>query len=80
MLKFYCYFIFDVCFIKVCIFFEVKVFDCCYCEGVLVLVVFVKDVVVGWMMIEWIEGELVRVGINKWLGEWLEDDVVVDYS
>ncbi|KAK4657706.1 serine/threonine-protein kinase bud32 [Podospora pseudocomata] len=59
---------------------EAKVLDRCYREGVPVPAVLAKDAAAGWMMIEWIEGEPVRVGINKWLGERPEDDAVVDHS
>ena len=52
---------------------EAKVLERCWREGVPVPAVYAMDPAAGWMMIEWIEGIPVRVGINGWLGERPED-------
>jgi len=52
---------------------EAKVLERCWREGVPVPAVYAMDPAAGWMMIEWIEGIPVRVGINKWLGERPEE-------
>ncbi|GAB1313828.1 serine/threonine-protein kinase bud32 [Madurella fahalii] len=55
---------------------EAKVLERCWREGVPVPAVYAVDPAAGWMMLEWIEGVPVRVGINEWLGErTAEDDV-----
>ncbi|KAH6844944.1 Serine/threonine-protein kinase BUD32 [Chaetomium sp. MPI-CAGE-AT-0009] len=48
---------------------EAKVLERCWREGVPVPAVYAMDPAAGWMMMEWIEGIPVRVGINEWLGE-----------
>jgi TP53 regulating kinase-like protein len=52
---------------------EAKVLERCWREGVPVPAVYAMDPAAGWMMMEWIEGIPVRVGINEWLGERPED-------
>ncbi len=52
---------------------EAKVLERCGREGVPVPAVYAVDPAAGWMMMEWIEGIPVRVGINEWLGERPED-------
>ncbi len=52
---------------------EAKVLERCWREGVPVPAVYAVDPAAGWMMMEWIEGIPVRVGINDWLGERPED-------
>jgi TP53 regulating kinase and related kinases len=39
----------------------------CRREGVPVPAVYALDETAGWLMIEWIEGEVVRVRLNEWL-------------
>ncbi|KAL2115586.1 hypothetical protein VTJ04DRAFT_9841 [Mycothermus thermophilus] len=48
---------------------EAKVLDRCWREGVPVPAVYAMDAAAGWMMMEWIEGIPVRVGINTFLGD-----------
>ena len=52
---------------------EAKVLERCWREGVPVPAVYAVDPAAGWMMMEWIEGFPVRVGINEWLGERPEE-------
>lgn len=52
---------------------EAKVLERCWREGVPVPAVYAMDPAAGWMMMEWIEGIPVRVGINEWLGKRPED-------
>jgi TP53 regulating kinase-like protein len=52
---------------------EAKVLERCWREGVPVPAVYAMDPAAGWMMMEWIEGVPVRVGINAWLGERPEE-------
>lgn len=52
---------------------EAKVLERCWREGVPVPAVYAMDPAAGWMMMEWIEGIPVRVGINEWLGERPEE-------
>ncbi|KAL2148386.1 hypothetical protein VTH82DRAFT_2306 [Thermothelomyces myriococcoides] len=47
---------------------EAKVLERCWREGVPVPAVYAMDAAAGWMMMEWIDGIPVRVGINKLLG------------
>ncbi|KAL2190668.1 kinase-like protein [Thermothelomyces heterothallicus CBS 203.75] len=47
---------------------EAKVLERCWREGVPVPAVYAMDPAAGWMMMEWIDGIPVRVGINKLLG------------
>ncbi|KAK4144267.1 kinase-like domain-containing protein [Dichotomopilus funicola] len=53
---------------------EAKVLERCRREGVPVPAVYAIDAAAGWMMIEWIEGIPVRVGINTWLGERVDTE------
>ncbi|KAK4151416.1 EKC/KEOPS complex subunit BUD32 [Chaetomidium leptoderma] len=53
---------------------EAKVLERCWREGVPVPAVYVMDPAAGWMMMEWIDGHPVRVGINEWLGERPEEE------
>lgn len=46
---------------------EARVLAKCRREGVPVPAVYALDESAGWMMIEWIEGEVVRVRLNEWL-------------
>ncbi|KAK5652449.1 hypothetical protein OQA88_10493, partial [Cercophora sp. LCS_1] len=57
---------------------EAKVLDRLAREGVPVPAVYALDAAAGWLMIEWIEGQLVRQGINTWLGERAENIVHED--
>jgi TP53 regulating kinase-like protein len=52
---------------------EAKVLEKCWREGVPVPAVYAMDPAAGWMMMEWIEGIPVRMGINEWLGERPEE-------
>ncbi|KAK3325177.1 kinase-like domain-containing protein [Apodospora peruviana] len=57
---------------------EAKVLDRCCREGVPVPAVYAMDAAAGWMMLEWIEGQPVRAGINVWLGARPETDEAID--
>jgi TP53 regulating kinase-like protein len=57
---------------------EAKVLEKCWREGVPVPAVYAMDPAAGWMMMEWIEGIPVRVGINEWLGERPEDETAAE--
>jgi TP53 regulating kinase and related kinases len=46
---------------------EAKILAKCRRDGALVPGVYALDEKAGWMMLEWIEGEPVRVRINEWL-------------
>jgi TP53 regulating kinase-like protein len=46
---------------------EARVLVKCRKEGVPVPAVFALDEKEGWLMIEWIEGEVVRIQLNEWL-------------
>ena len=46
---------------------EARVLAKCRREGVPVPAVYALDEAAGWLMIEWIEGEVVRVQLNEWL-------------
>ncbi|KAH6722058.1 kinase-like protein [Leptodontidium sp. MPI-SDFR-AT-0119] len=46
---------------------EARVLVKCRKEGVPVPAVYALDELNGWLMIEWIEGEVVRVRLNEWL-------------
>jgi TP53 regulating kinase-like protein len=46
---------------------EARVLVKCRREGVPVPAVYALDEAAGWMMVEWIEGEVVRVRLNEWL-------------
>lgn len=37
--------------------------------------VYCVDEAAGWLMMEWVEGQPVRVGVNAWLGDKSEDEV-----
>ncbi|OIW28836.1 kinase-like protein [Coniochaeta ligniaria NRRL 30616] len=51
---------------------EARVLARCRRDGVPVPAVYAVDEGAGWLMMEWIEGVPVRVGINAWLGERVE--------
>ncbi|KAI9055556.1 hypothetical protein LZ554_000503 [Drepanopeziza brunnea f. sp. 'monogermtubi'] len=46
---------------------EARVLAKCRREGVPVPAVYALDETKGWMMVEWIEGEVVRIRVNEWL-------------
>jgi len=46
---------------------EARVLAKCRREGVPVPAVYALDEAAGWLMIEWIEGEVVRIKLNEWL-------------
>merc|ERR1711964_310599 len=46
---------------------EARVLVKCRKEGVPVPAVYALDELKGWLMIEWIEGEVVRIRLNEWL-------------
>jgi len=54
---------------------EARVLAKCRREGVPVPAVYALDEKEGWLMVEWIEGEVVRVRINEWLGEKKGDEL-----
>lgn len=45
-------------------------------EGVPVPAVYCVDEAAGWMMIEWVQGQPVRVRVNAWLGDKAEAEVL----
>jgi TP53 regulating kinase-like protein len=47
---------------------EARVLNKCRRDGVSVPAVYCIDEAAGWLMMEWIDGIPVRVGINEWLG------------
>lgn len=53
---------------------EARVLAKCRACGVPVPAVYALDEGAGWIMIEWIEGEVIRVRLNEWLGK--RSDVV----
>lgn len=48
---------------------EARVLVRCRRDGVPVPAVYAIDETAGWLMMEWVEGVPVRMGINAWLGE-----------
>lgn len=48
---------------------EARILVKCRREGVPVPAVYALDESAGWLMIEWVEGEVVRVKLNDWLKE-----------
>ncbi|KAB5535131.1 kinase-like domain-containing protein, partial [Coniochaeta sp. 2T2.1] len=48
---------------------EARVLVRCRRDGVPVPAVYAVDEAAGWLMMEWVEGVPVRVGVNVWLGE-----------
>ena len=48
---------------------EARVLARCRRDGVPVPAVYAVDEAAGWLMMEWVEGVPVRVGVNAWLGE-----------
>ncbi|KAJ9164697.1 Kinase-like protein [Coniochaeta hoffmannii] len=52
---------------------EARVLARCRRDGVPVPAVYAVDEAAGWLMMEWIEGVPVRVGVNAWLGERVVD-------
>ncbi|KAG0646088.1 Atypical serine threonine kinase BUD32 [Hyphodiscus hymeniophilus] len=55
---------------------EARVLAKCRREGVPVPAVYALDEAAGWLMIEWIEGEVVRVKLNEWLKRRKEEGVM----
>lgn len=47
----------------------------CRREGVSVPAVYALDETAGWLMIEWIEGEVVRIRLNEWIKRRKDDGV-----
>ncbi|ROV93981.1 hypothetical protein VSDG_06309 [Cytospora chrysosperma] len=54
---------------------EARVLARCRREAVPVPAVYCVDEAAGWLMMEWVEGQPVRVGVNAWLGDKTEDEV-----
>lgn len=54
---------------------EARVLVKCRRDGVPVPAVYAVDESAGWLMMEWVEGVPVRVGINAWLGDRVEEEV-----
>lgn len=54
---------------------EARVLVKCRREGVPVPAVYALDEAAGWLMIEWIEGEVVRARLNEWLKRRKEEEV-----
>jgi TP53 regulating kinase-like protein len=52
---------------------EARVLAKCRREGVTVPAVYALDETAGWLVIEWIEGEVVKVRLNEWLKRRKED-------
>lgn len=48
---------------------EARVLARCRRDGVTVPAVYCVDEASGWLLMEWVEGVPVRVGVNAWLGE-----------
>jgi TP53 regulating kinase-like protein len=48
---------------------EARVLVRCRRDGVPVPAVYAVDEAAGWLMMEWVDGVPVRVGVNSWLGE-----------
>lgn len=55
---------------------EARILAKCRREGVPVPAVYCVDEAGGWLMMEWVEGQPVRVGVNAWLGNKSEEEVV----
>jgi TP53 regulating kinase-like protein len=54
---------------------EARVLVKCRREGVPVPAVYALDEVAGWLMIEWVEGEVVKIRLNEWLKRRKEENV-----
>jgi TP53 regulating kinase and related kinases len=54
---------------------EARVLVKCRREGVPVPAVYALDEAAGWLMIEWIEGEVVRIRLNEWLKRRKEEEI-----
>ncbi|PMD23905.1 kinase-like protein [Hyaloscypha hepaticicola] len=54
---------------------EARVLVKCRREGVPVPAVYALDEAAGWLMIEWIEGEVVKIRLNEWLKSRKEGNV-----
>ncbi|PMD45303.1 putative MNORI-2 protein [Hyaloscypha variabilis F] len=54
---------------------EARVLVKCKREGVPVPAVYALDEAAGWLMIEWIEGEVVRIRLNEWLKRRKDEDL-----
>jgi TP53 regulating kinase-like protein len=52
---------------------EARVLVKCRRDGVPVPAIYCVDEAAGWLMMEWVEGVPVRMGINEWLGERVKD-------
>lgn len=55
---------------------EARILAKCRREGVAVPAVYCVDEAGGWLMMEWVEGAPVRVGVNAWLGTKSEEEVL----
>lgn len=54
---------------------EARVLTKCRREGVPVPGVYALDEGAGWMMIEWVDGEVVRIRLNEWLSRRAQEGV-----
>lgn len=54
---------------------EARVLVKCRREGVPVPAVYALDEAAGWLMIEWIEGEVVRIRLNEWLKRRKDENI-----
>jgi TP53 regulating kinase-like protein len=54
---------------------EARVLAKCRREGVPVPAVYALDETAGWLMIEWIEGEVVRIRLNEWLQQRKDEGI-----
>ncbi|ROV96270.1 hypothetical protein VMCG_07698 [Cytospora schulzeri] len=54
---------------------EARILAKCRREAVPVPAVYCVDEAGGWLMMEWVEGQPVRVGVNAWLGDKSEEEV-----
>lgn len=55
---------------------EARILAKCRREGVPVPAVYCVDEAAGWLLMEWIEGQPVRVVVNAWLGSKSEEEVL----
>ena len=54
---------------------EARILAKCRREAVPVPAVYCVDEANGWLMMEWVDGQPVRVGVNAWLGDKTEEEV-----
>ena len=54
---------------------EARVLAKCRRDGVPVPAVYALDEAAGWLMIEWVEGEVVRIRLNEWLKQRADEGV-----